>query len=732
MRTDTGDMTYLDISSTSARWPRARDGRARVLLVAINFDDYYSLPVRILALNTATDDTLRQRFDIRYLEWGLSEDPGKHVRRIRKYRPDVLGLSVNVWNRDRMFDVAAALKKGAPEICVVAGGQEVTGSVVDYLADVAAVDYIIEGEGEVAFRSFLEHWDRDSGRVGDPSAVPGLQYRQDGVAARTAKAEPMASLDQLPSVVLAGLVPINKTRSLGVLLESTRGCPFRCSFCFEAARKGKPASASVERLGREIDFMVARGAGSFHMMDPILCNSDPERLRALSRILKEAEERHGRRVRVSVEAYGDQVTEEMAGYLGESAIVDVGLQSTNPETIKAIHRPFLEDRFCAGVKHLRQAGAAVNIYIITGLPYETFATSLRGMRFAIEQRPTRLFLNELSLLNGTELRRRAGEYGYDFDANPPYLVKSSRWISAFEMSALYRLSKDVERRHNLSFTARPLDMPMLPRTAASAGGCLRVDVGGECAWQCPGCARAGGVADAQLPSPERFYEQAAGKDVNLFTGDGVSIRDILHHAAQFQLSGAERIRLTAPPSLFDDADSVGRMVGAGIWQYRTFVDFDGESCGAAVLDLQRVLENVKMLGRSFRLRGRGDLRPYVEVVALVRNAVPAAFQEALEQIRNEVEAIHLPGLAGTGLSIPVEDLRAMFLDAVESTEEVERMNRTSSRFRTAGRDYWPKLPGAALQRVLADPDGVEEIVEHLGVLGLLACDTARPPCFLEG
>lgn len=732
MRRKRGDMSHLDVSEPTARWGWTRGRRARVLLVAINYDGYYSLPIRILALAAATDEVLAKRFDVRYMEWGLAEGLDDYVRRIEKFKADIVGMSVNVWNRDKVFDLAARLKERSPAPCIVAGGQEVTNSVTDYLADVGALDYVIDGEGEVSFKSFLEYWDPGSRRLGDVSGVPGLCYRKDGAVARTPKAEPLASLDDFPSVALAGLVPVKKTVALGVLIESTRGCPFRCSFCYEAARKGKPASMSLDRLGREIDHMTGRGAQSFHMMDPILCNSDPERLRALSRILKEAEERHGRRVRVSVEAYGDQVTEEMAGYLGESAIVDVGLQSTNPETIKAIHRPFLEDRFCAGVKHLRQAGAAVNIYIITGLPYETFATSLRGMRFAIEQRPTRLFLNELSLLNGTELRRRAGEYGYDFDANPPYLVKSSRWISAFEMSALYRLSKDVERRHNLSFTARPLDMPMLPRTAASAGGCLRVDVGGECAWQCPGCARAGGVADAQLPSPERFYEQAAGKDVNLFTGDGVSIRDILHHAAQFQLSGAERIRLTAPPSLFDDADSVGRMVGAGIWQYRTFVDFDGESCGAAVLDLQRVLENVKMLGRSFRLRGRGDLRPYVEVVALVRNAVPAAFQEALEQIRNEVEAIHLPGLAGTGLSIPVEDLRAMFLDAVESTEEVERMNRTSSRFRTAGRDYWPKLPGAALQRVLADPDGVEEIVEHLGVLGLLACDTARPPCFLEG
>ena len=730
MRRKRGDMSHLDVSEPTARWGWTRGRRARVLLVAINYDGYYSLPIRILALAAATDEVLAKRFDVRYMEWGLAEGLDDYVRRIEKFKADIVGMSVNVWNRDKVFDLAARLKERSPAPCIVAGGQEVTNSVTDYLADVGALDYVIDGEGEVSFKSFLEYWDPGSRRLGDVSGVPGLCYRKDGAVARTPKAEPLASLDDFPSVALAGLVPVKKTVALGVLIESTRGCPFRCSFCYEAARKGKPASMSLDRLGREIDHMTGRGAQSFHMMDPILCNSDPERVRLVSRILEEAEKRHGRPIRISVEAYGDQISPEIAEHLGKRATVDIGLQSTNPDTIKAIHRPFTRDRFCRGVRHLRGAGAAVNIYLITGLPYETFVTAARGIRFALEQRPTRLFQNELSLLNGTELRRRAEEYGYDFDLTPPYLARSSKWMSSFEMNVLNRLGKDIERRHNLSFSARPLSRPVVPCSEALTGGRLRVGVAGGCAWGCAGCARADRGGPGKLPPPDSKYGEAAGMDIELFAGDGVAATELLHHAAQFQLSGAERIRLIGPPSLFGDAELTPRMVGVGIWQYRTFVDFDGDSCGQAVLDLRQALDNVKVCGRSVPLRGRGDLRPYVEVVALLRGDNLDAFRDAAEHIRNEVEAIHMPGLAGSGPSLPAEDLRAMVLDAVESSEEVERMNKTYRRFRTAGRDYWPKLPGPVMKGVLSESDYVDEIVEHLCELELLTDETVSPPCLV--
>ena len=101
----------------------------------------------------------------------------------------------------------------------------------------------------------------------------------------------------------------------------------------------------------------------------------------------------------------------LARCLKNCAIVDVGLQSAHPPTVQAIRRPWQPGRFAEGLALLRSSGVPFNLYLICGLPEETLATFLRGILRILEERPTRIFCNELCLLNGTELRDRALEYG---------------------------------------------------------------------------------------------------------------------------------------------------------------------------------------------------------------------------------------------------------------------------------------------------------------------------------
>ncbi|MCK5849718.1 MAG: radical SAM protein, partial [Kiritimatiellae bacterium] len=410
--------------------------------------------------------------------------------------------------------------------------------------------------------------------------------------------------------------------------------------------------------------------------------------------------------------------------LGDTTIVDIGLQSTNPKTIKEIHRHYSEEKFSVGIRHLMEAGLATNVYLIPGLPYETFSTALRGVCFLINQRPTRIFLNELCLLNGTELRERAEEYGYEFDDAPPYYVKSSRWISAPVLSILCRAAKDLVRRYNLSFASLSLRSKVLQDYNNMRDGVVVVNLGGGCGWSCSGC-RDSGRRDSNDPSVDisELCSLSMGKDVEIVVGDYIELQVLLNVAAQFQLSGAQRIKLVAPLTFFRDIDDITKMVNTGIWHYRTFV---GSICGDVdniVLDFHKVRESIQLLGRKFKVNGFG-VRPHLEVVLLSSEDDVPELQSMIEVVRKEAESIAMPSLAGDA-----EFLNGLFADAVTSEEVKELVKSSAGSARTAGRDYWPKVSETAVRQVFNESEDLDLVCKYLEDLDLLSDGHVCPPCF---
>jgi radical SAM superfamily enzyme YgiQ (UPF0313 family) len=705
----------LEMDPRASEWPSDGAGRERVLLVALNMPGYYSLPVRILSLVVHETGPLRGRFDARYVEWELDSSLDECLARIAAWQPAIIGFSVNIWNREPVAALMARIKERFPKICLVAGGQEMTGSVVDFLAEIPALDYIVDGEGEIPLRQFLENWNVTEKRLERPDAVSGLRYR-DGVEHKlTRPGETVESLDDIPSPILAGLIPLREKNYLGVLLEGTRGCPFRCAFCFEGGRRCKVRTASLDRLHREIEFMAARGAGTFHMMDPILCNSKPERLRGVAEMFREVGRRH-KPAYVSVEAYGDQITDEMVESLSDIALIDIGLQSTNPETVRAIHRPFHRQKFIEGIARLRKTNATINLYLISGLPFETITTFLEGIRFALDQQPTRLFLNELCLLNGTELRQRAEEYGYEFDARPPYLARRSRWISAHEMAVIQSFSRVVTRRHNLCAKSVAFGLPWTaPRSEGTATQPIRVVLGGPCAWRCPGCRLGeGATAKADDGAIAEQIKQCGGRDVVLVAGDGYPMRDLLRLAAQFQFVGASRIKLAAPLTLIPDQATVQSLLNCGVWHFPTFVDLRGMPRNEEEIpgdpSFRRAVETLRWLNLTYRLKQRAEIWPFAEIVVLTQARDFREVRNVLRLLGQQCSAVDLPGLA--------------------TAESVAWIREDERRFRevVTGR-FWIRFTEAALRRLLFDTADLDKVIGHLRTLDLLSCGAERPPCY---
>ena len=700
---------HLELDWDGAAWP-AEGTKARVLLVAINVPGYYSLPVRILSLVANQSRALIERFETRYVELKNNDDYERFIEIMANWLPEIVGFSVNIWNREACVHVSKKIKEILPEVRVLAGGQEVTNSVIDYLAEVPEFDYIIDGEGEIPFRQFLENWDLSSSSLRDPLLVSGLRYRENGETRFSGQGQVVASLDEVPSSILAGLVPAHQKNLLGVMLEGSRGCPFRCSFCFEGGRKSKVRIASIERLRQEAEGMVSLGATYFHVMDPILCNSDLERLRGLTAVFERLRAANPNTV-ISVEVYANRITEQIAECLKPCTIIDVGLQTTNPDTAKAIHRPFLPEKFRQGVEQLRRTKSSFNLYLICGLPYETLTSYLRGVRFVLDERPTRVFFNELCLLNGTELRRRAEDLGYEFDPRPPYLVTSTAWMSERVLKIAQVLSKEVEKRYNLSARAVHVTAPWLSKETIGKGGRLPVRLNSGCSLKCPGCAAAESTCPAKWDNAEAVLNRAADMDIELTGGDGLVKGPLLRLIGQLQLAGAARIKVIAPPSTFRDFDLVEKLVHRGVWHFKTFLlASEGESAvkGDKVAGMMNDLES---LNRPFPLRGYAVIRPHLEIVLVADGTVPRQYRTAIESAA---------GPHVTVITVP-ESVRKMGDEWVEVLAEAFDEGIASN--------HWIKVPRAIALRAFESMGGCDEILGHLEELDLISRVANRPPCF---
>jgi len=694
----------LELAGVDDRWPVV-EGKSRLLLVAINVPNYYSLPVRILSLVAGSSAELRDKFDTRYVEVDVKQEfPGALGDAIERWRPDIAALSLNIWNRNAQIKLAGHIKEKLPATAVIVGGQEATNSIYNYLDAVEDFDYVVDGEAEIPFRQFLTTWNREAGSPDDAGSVSGLHYRQAGVPRFTGPGHVVTSLDDVPSPILAGLVPAKSKQALGILLEGSRGCPMQCSFCFEGKKGVKVRSASVEKLEKEALHMASMGAVCFHMLDPNLNLGGRDRIEKLSGFFRRLVATNPATY-ILTEVYAHQISERTLECLKACSIIDIGLQTTNPATAKAINRPFNERKFLRGINYLHQIKSSFNLYLICGLPEETMATFLEGIRFIIAQRPTRIFFNELCLLNGTELRYRAKEYGYEFDTNPPYQVSASRWMSKNQMAVTIALAKVVERQFNLTMRAVFPGAPWVLERSGRAGGAdgrIRLQTG--CSRGCHGCAN---ISPGPAPDDGRLDEllqTGDDMDVELVCGDMMNIEQMFRLMSQLQLAGVARIKLTGPLRNFADSAEVKNILSRGIWHFKTFLGDDDNLERAG-----KCLENIKI---TYSLIGQALVRPMLEVV-LVGEAMTAARAKKLVDV-----------------AVPYANFITVPPEMVDDVEEWARALAPAFEEMIFKRKAWLKLPEKLMSVMLENTCEWEEVKEHFRSLGLVSYEKNMNPCLV--
>ena len=275
--------------------------------------------------------------------------------------------------------------------------------------------------------------------------VPGAAFH-DGSLVRMNPAIPEtnADIDSIPFLY----EDLTQFDNRIVYYESSRGCPFNCTYCLSSIDK-RVRFRSLEKVLRELRFFIDREVPLVKFIDRTF-NCSHERTMKIWTYLRDHDIG---KTSFHFEIGADLLNEEELALLESlrSGLVqlEIGIQSTNPETLRAIRRTMDPDRLCANIERLRNAGN-INLHVdlIAGLPYEGLESFEKSFNDVYALHADQLQLGFLKVLGGTEMHERAKEYDIRYSGRPPYEVLSTKWISSAELDLLRRICDVLEYYYN--------------------------------------------------------------------------------------------------------------------------------------------------------------------------------------------------------------------------------------------------------------------------------------------
>lgn len=368
---------------------------------------------------------------VQLAEYTINQTRDAILKDIFLRQPQVVGFSCYIWNIGMVLSLAARLKTVLPDCRIFLGGPEVSYDAQTLLAEHPYIDFVIIGEGEAPFRRFM------AGEAVE--TIPGIVSRK----AANAPACPVP-LEEIP-------FPYGEEEDLSnhiLYYETQRGCPFSCQYCLSSVEHGV-RFLPMERVRADLGFFLKKRVRQVKFVDRTF-NCNKKHAMAIWQYLIENDNGITNfHMEMAAHLMDDEVLELLKGARKGLFQFEIGVQSTHEPTLEAIQRTgdFADITYWTGrVKALGTIHQHLDL--IAGLPYEdyeTFGHSFDDVyRLGMEQ----LQLGFLKLLKGSGLRQKAGEYGIRYEADAPYEVLGTPWLSYRELLRLKNIEEMTETFFN--------------------------------------------------------------------------------------------------------------------------------------------------------------------------------------------------------------------------------------------------------------------------------------------
>lgn len=414
----------------------------KILLTAINAKYIHSN----LAVHSLRAYAKKMGHDVTIAEYTINQQRDDVLEHIYRQQPDLLTFSCYIWNIDYVLDVAETFHKVCPDVPIWLGGPEVSFETETFLAEHPFVAGVMMGEGERTFSELCGVYEGDSVGNGQDrfAQIEGIAYRTEEGSIVLQPLRTLLSMDEIPFCY----ENMEDFEHRIIYYESSRGCPFQCSYCLSSVDKTL-RFRSLHLVRRELQFFLDHRIPQVKFVDRTF-NCRHEHALAIWKYIKE----HDNGVtNFHFEVSADLLNEEELRLISDMRPgliqLEIGVQTTYPQTIREIHRTMRLPEVKKAVETV-QCGGNIHQHLdlIAGLPFEDYERFQKSFDEIYAWKPDQLQLGFLKVLKGSYMYAHAKEYEIVYHTKAPYEVLSTKWLSYDELLEIKLVEEMLEQHYN--------------------------------------------------------------------------------------------------------------------------------------------------------------------------------------------------------------------------------------------------------------------------------------------
>ncbi|MGL6113679.1 DUF4080 domain-containing protein [Cetobacterium sp. SF1] len=405
----------------------------KILLVGIN-SQYIHTNLAIRYLKSYVEKYSDKKIEI--YESNINNQLLNIIRDIFEKNPTMIIFSTYIWNKEFVFKIISELRKILPDVKIVLGGPEVTYNPEEIIEENPVIDYLLIGEGERVILNFLTK---------DISEIKGVFYKDKNTKniKYNGPENPIENLDEIPfPYSLEELKEQNKI----LYYESSRGCPFSCSYCLSSIDRGV-RYFSLERVKEDLKIFLDNGIELIKFVDRTFNLRKDRYLGIWQFLLDNYKEGSTFHFEINANIFDEEVIEFLRKVPKGYFQFEIGVQSINEDTMASINRRNLLERLAYNVKEITK-NIHLHLDLIAGLPYDTYERFKKSFDYVHNLKPEMVQLGFLKILKGTKISTELDMYNYKYVEFPPYEILENEFISYEELCRLKNVEKVLDYYYN--------------------------------------------------------------------------------------------------------------------------------------------------------------------------------------------------------------------------------------------------------------------------------------------